>query len=124
MKFRRYTFVLSIFLAGCVVAANGQQQGSGVKFVADTLIVEAEGSYETDPDVAILAFDVFAQEKDLKAAYGKASQSLRNIVDVAQKNGLTKDAIQTGVLTVIPRYEGDRNRRARSYRVEGHVTLK
>jgi len=124
MKFVRYTFVFSIFLTGCVVAAKGQQQHQDVKFVADTLIVQAEGSYEADPDLATLSFDVSAQEKDLKSAYGKASQSMRAIVEVAQKNGLSKDSIQTGVLTVTPRYEGDRSRRARSYRVEGHVVLK
>jgi uncharacterized protein YggE len=95
-----------------------------VKFVADTLIVQAEGSYETDPDLATLTFDVSSQEKQLKDAYGKASQSMSNIVAVAQRNGLTKDAIQTGVLTVTPYYEGDRKRRARAYLVQGQVTLK
>jgi len=98
------------------------QQGPEVKFVADTLIVQAEGSYESDPDLAIMAFDVSVQEKELKQAYGKASQSLRTIVEVAERNGLAKDAIQTGVLTIIPMY--DRSRKARAYLVEGHVTLK
>ena len=49
---------------------------------------------------------------------------MSNIVAVAQRNGLTKDAIQTGVLTVTPFYEGDRKRRARAYLVQGQVTLK
>ena len=105
-------------------AAAQTQPNSEVKFVADTLIVQAEGSYETDPDLATLTFDVSSQEKQLKDAYGKASQSMSNIVGVAQRNGLTKDAIQTGVLTVTPFYEGDRKRRARAYLVQGEVTLK
>lgn len=100
------------------------QQSSEVKFVADTLIVQAEGTYESDPDLAILAFDVSAQEKELKQAYAKASQSMNTIVDVAQRNGLGKDAIHTGVLTVTPYYEGDRKRRARAYRVQGQVVLR
>lgn len=95
-----------------------------VKFVADTLVVQAEGSFEADPDLAVLAFNVSTQEKELKDAYTKASQSLRNIVAVAERNGLNKDAIQTGVLTVTPFYKGDRNHKARAYLVEGHVTLK
>src|SRR5262245_48068328 len=118
----RYALFSWAFLS-CWAVVQGQQH-QDVKFVADTLIVQAEGSYEADPDLATLSFDVSAQEKDLKSAYGKASQSMRTIVDVAQKNGLNKESIQTGVLTVTPRYEGDRNRRARSYRVEGHVVLK
>lgn len=120
---RRFAFWVSIFLVSCVMAIKGQQNQQ-IKFVADTLIVEAEGTYETDPDVAELAFDVSAQEKELKSAYGKAAQSMRTIVDVAEKNGLSKDAIQTGILTITPFYEGSRNRRARSFRVEGHVVLK
>jgi uncharacterized protein YggE len=95
-----------------------------IKFVADTLVVQSEGSFESDPDVAFLAFDVSAQEKELKESYGKASQSLRNIVAVAERNGLSKDAIQTGVLTVTPFYSGDRNRKVRAYRIQGHVVLK
>lgn len=111
-----------VFIA--LSAAAQTQPNSDVKFVADTLIVQAEGSYETDPDLATLTFDVSSQEKQLKDAYGKASQSMNNIVAVAQRNGLAKDAIQTGVLTVTPFYEGDRKRRARAYLVQGQVTLK
>jgi len=43
---------------------------------------------------------------------------------VAQRSGLTKDAIQTGVLTATPFYEGDRKRHARAYLVQGQVPLK
>jgi uncharacterized protein YggE len=102
--------------------SNAQQPE--IKFVADTLVVQSEGNFESDPDLAILAFDVSAQEKELKDAYAKASQSLRNIVAVAEKNGLSKDVVQTGVLTVTPFYGGERNRKVRSYRVQGHVVLK
>ena len=117
------TSLLAVVFIGLSAAAQ-TQPNPDVKFVADTLIVQAEGSYETDPDLATLTFDVSSQEKQLKDAYGKASQSTSNIVAVAQRNGLTKDAIQTGVLTVTPFYEGDRKRRARAYLVQGQVTLK
>jgi len=115
--------ILPVFLAVLATLRVTAQQPE-VKFVADTLVVQSEGSFESDPDLAVLAFDVSAQEKELKEAYGKASQSLRNIVAVAERNGLSKDAIQTGVLTVTPFYGGDRNRRARAYRVQGHIVLK
>jgi len=114
-----YSWSILIF---CVTAQS--QQSADVKFVADTLIVQAEGTYETDPDIAILAFDVSVQEKELKSAYAKASQSMRTILDVAERNGLSKDAIQTGVLTITPFYEGSRTRRARSYQVQGHIVLR
>jgi uncharacterized protein YggE len=120
MKLRTASFLLLVLLS--TLSSVGQQPE--VKFVADTLVVQAEGSYESDPDLAMLTFDVSAQEKELKAAYEKAGQSMRNIVAVAERNGLNKDAIQTGVLTVTPFYSGDRNRKARAYRVQGHVVVK
>jgi uncharacterized protein len=110
------------FLLLAPMFASAQQ--AEVKFIADTLVVQAEGSYESDPDLAIMTFDISSQEKELKDAYAKASQSMRTIVGVAERNGLGKEAIQTGVLTVTPFYEGDRKKRARAYRIQGHVVLK
>ena len=68
------SFFAVVFIALSVAAQT--QPNSDVKFVADTLIVQAEGSYETDPDLATLTFDVSSQEKQLKDAYGKASKSM------------------------------------------------
>lgn len=115
---------VSLIVLFAVLTPGLMAQQPEVKFVADTLVVQAEGSFEADPDIAVLAFNVSTQEKELKDAYTKASQSMRNIAAVAERNGLSKDAIQTGVLTVTPFYKGDRNHKARAYRVEGHVTLK
>lgn len=115
--------ILGLLLTGfstCVLA----RQTADVKFVADTAIVQADGSYELDPDLATLTFDISTQEKDFKQAYAKASQSMRNIVDIAQKNGLAKEDIQTGVLTMAPSYETDRHKRAKSYLVQGQIVLK
>ncbi len=103
------------------LTASAQQ---AVKFVADSVAVEAEGRFETDPDVATLAFNVFAQEKELKVAYQKVSDATGKIMDVAQKNGIDKDAIHTGVFSVTPFWEGNRNKKARSYRVETQITLR
>ncbi len=60
----RLGWLLLVVLAG-VPAANGQQGGQqtpDVKFVADTLVVQAEGSYESDPDLATLTFDISTRE--------------------------------------------------------------
>jgi uncharacterized protein YggE len=119
MKILRALAVLVLFAPFLTRA-----QQTEVKFIADTLVVQAEGSYETDPDLAVMTFDISSQEKELKDAYTKASESIRTIVSVAEKNGLAKEAIQTGVLSVIPFYDNDRKRRAKAYRVQGHVVLR
>jgi uncharacterized protein len=100
------------------------QQNPEAKISADTLIVQAEGRYESDPDLAILTFSVATQEKDLRTAYAKASASMNRIVEVADKNSLGKDAIKTGALTVIPVYENYAKQKVRAYHVKGEVVLR
>ena len=48
----------------------------------------------------------------------------QRITTLAANNGLKKEDVMTGVLTVAPIYEGDRKKKARSYYVQGEITLK
>jgi len=101
-----------------------RSQNPEIKFIADTLVVEADGTYQADPDLATLTFDISAQDKELKPTYDRASQSLQKILALAEKNGIAKSDISSGVLTVRPFYEGERRKRAKSYLVQGQITLK
>lgn len=100
------------------------QQNEQPKFIADTLVVQANGTFEAEPDLATLTFDISSQDKDLTQAYTKAAQSMQQIVAVGEKNGLTKQEISTGVLTLTPSYDLDRNKKPKSYFVRGEVVLK
>jgi uncharacterized protein len=111
----------AVFFLGAMAACA---QTPELKFIADTLVVQADGTYDADPDLATLTFQIFAQDKDIKRAYDTATRSIQHIVDIAQQNGLAKDDIRSGVLTVSPIYEGDRKKRARSYYVQGQEVLK
>jgi uncharacterized protein YggE len=71
-----------------------------------------------------MSFRIFAQDKELKKAYDTASQSIQRISALAANNGLSKEDVRTGVLTVAPIYEGDRKKRARSYYVQGEIELR
>ena len=114
--------ILTIMLTAPAFPAGAQN--SEIKFIADTLVIQAEGNYEADPDLATLAFDISSQDKELKPTYDRASQSLQKILALAEKNGVGKSDISTGVLTVRPFYEGDRKKRAKSYLVQGQIRLK
>jgi uncharacterized protein len=94
------------------------------KFIADTLVVQADGTYEADPDLATMTFQIYSQDKDIKQAYAAATKSMQSIVNLASANGLKKEEVKTGVLTVAPVYEGDRKKHARSYWVQSEVTLR
>jgi uncharacterized protein len=109
-----------LFAAKAIVCAQTPE----LKFMADTLVVQADGTYEADPDLATMTFRIFAQEKELKKAYDEATQSMGRIATLAANNGLKKEEVSSGVLTVAPFYEGDRKKRARSYSVNGEIVLK
>src|SRR5882762_3812738 len=111
-------------LAFLFASLTAVAQSPELKFIADSLVVQADGTYHADPDLATLTFQIFAQDKDIKRAYETATRSMLHIVDIAQRNGLAKDDIRSGVLTVSPIYEGDRKKRARSYYVQGQEVLK
>lgn len=116
------TFTLTLVVLFSAVSSLAQTPD--VKFIADTLIVQADGRYEADPDLATLSFSVFAQDKNLKQTYDRASQSMQKIAQIAEKNALKREDITFGVLTVRPYYEGDRKKHARSYTVQGQITLR
>jgi len=115
--------ILSLTFLGLLARPAGAQSPE-LKFIADTLVVQAEGTFEADPDLATLTFDISSQEKDLKRAYDAATQSMQRIVALAERNKLKKEDVSSGALTVAPIYEGDRKKRARSYFVRGQIVLK
>ena len=121
---RKFRIMILAVAFLCVAASRPVwAQQSGTKFVQDTIVVEAEGSFEADPDLAALTFDVTSQDKNMKKAYDIAAQSMQRIVDLAQKSGIRKEDVSTGVLRVTPSYDRDPNK-AKSYAVRGFLTIK
>jgi len=105
-------------------AAVAEAQTPELHFVADTLMIQADGTFESDPDLGTMTFDISAQDKDLKVAYGNAAQSAQRVFTLAQKYGVKKEDASLGVLTVVPSYDRDRKNRAKSYQVHGQIVLK
>jgi uncharacterized protein len=125
MKRRMFALVIAVVcVSAACVPVRAQGQNAEVKFIADTLVVQAEGSYETDPDVATLTFTISAQDKELKQTYERASESMQKIAALADKNGLQKTDVSSGVLTVRPYYDSDKRKKAKYYAVQGQITLR
>lgn len=115
---------IAILCAFALPAAAQAPRSPQMSILADTLVIQADGTYEADPDLATLVFDVTSQDKDMKAAYAKASQSMQRIVSLANQNGLKKEDVSTGVLTLTPSWQKDRKNNAKSYTVSGEITLR
>jgi uncharacterized protein YggE len=116
------SIALSLSLVFLLVLSAAAQNPEA-KFIADTLVVQAEGTYEADPDMATLTFDISSQDKELRKAYDNAGQSLQKIAALAEKNGLKKEETLAGVLRVTP-LSTDRKGRAKAYLVQGRIVLK
>jgi len=108
----------------CLFGGIARAQNPEIKFIAETLVVQADGTYQADPDLATLTFDITSQDKELRTTYDRASKAVQKIVALADKNGLPKSDLVNGVLTVRPFYEGDRKKKAKSFLVQGQITLK
>ncbi len=121
---RSPALVVMVYLTLAMATPSGAQ-AQEVKVMGETIAVQAEGSYQAEPDLATLTFVVTSQDKELKKAYDTAAQSLKRIGDLAEKYGLQKDDVTTGILTVVPSYDNsDRKRKARFYSVDGRVVLR
>ena len=68
---------LRVLLVLFFCCAGATAQTPEVKFIADTLVVQADGTYEADPDLATMTFQIFSRGKKLRRAYDAASQSMQ-----------------------------------------------
>jgi len=97
-------------------------QSQRAEYIADTVTVQAEGTFEADPDLATLSFNVSVTEKELRRAYERASESLNRIMALAERNGLDRKDVATGAFSVTPDIDyRDRKRKPKAYRVESAV---
>lgn len=126
MKHAQLLVVLLLSIALLVAAAPSAlaHQSPEVKFVADSVVVQADGTYETDPDLATVVFSISSQDKELKKAYETATQSMQRIIALADNNGLKKADVSTGALRLTPSYDRDHKGKPKSYTVQGDITLR
>ena len=119
----RKTLLLLTILVAVARGAGAQEQEA--KYIADTVTVQADATYEADPDLATLSFQVSVTEKKLRKAYDRATEALDRITQLAERNGLAKQDVTTGAFTVTPDIDwGDRKRKPKAYRVESKVTFR
>ena len=107
-----------------VCALPQSAQNSDVKFIADTLVVQADGTYQADPDLATLTFDISSQDKGAQDGLWERLAGDAENRGLAAKNDLKKEDISSGVLPWCLSTSGDRKKRAKSFLVRGQIILK
>ena len=89
MKSTLRVLAVTLFLSFSALAQNPEP-----KFIADTLVVQADGTYEADPDLATMDFRV--SQRNEKKAYDNYASS-RNASVSAKEKTLKKEDIVIGV---------------------------
>lgn len=116
MRLTRLLPILFLFLlAGIAVCQE-----------ADTISVGADGTFEAEPDTALVQFNIGTQEKQLKDAYARARRAADQVRGVLKANSIDPGSAQVSSFQVAPIYDykSGGKRKAVAYRVTSGVTIK
>lgn len=91
----------------------------------DTIYVGADGKFESDPDTAVIQFNIGAQEAVLKDAYARAQKASDQIRQTLKTNGIDPKEAQMSSFHVEPMYDWKNpKRKLVGYRVGSSITVK
>ena len=90
-----------------------------------TVHVQAEGSAEAVPDIAVLGMSVEVTEPSVAAARDRAARSTQAVIDELGRHGVEEEDIRTSRFSIEPDYQytNDGGRRLNGYRVVHVLTV-
>ncbi len=117
----------SFFIAALllVVATPLVAQERTANPVPNTIWVGADGKFDSDPDTAVVQFNISAQEDKLQDANQKATQAAEQIRQLLRSNGLDPKDAQISRFTTQPVYDyKNPKRKLVGYRVDANISIK
>jgi len=91
----------------------------------NTVWVGADGKFETEPDTALVQFDISAQENKLQDANQRASQAAEQVRELLRKNGIDPQQAQISRFATQPVYDyTSAKHRLVGYRVDANISVK
>lgn len=91
----------------------------------NTVWVGADGKFDSEPDTALVQFNISAQEDKLADATQKANQAAQQIRQLLTSNGLDPKDAQIGRFSTEPVYDyKNPKRKLVGYRVEANISIK
>ncbi len=118
--------VLASLLAMLLPATRLQaQDNTRSQPIPNTIWVGADGKFETDPDTALLQFNISAQEEKLDAANERATKAAEQIRQLLRTNGLDPKDAEISRFAVEPVYDyKNPKRKLVGYRVDSNISIK
>src|SRR6516164_2265435 len=93
--------------------------------IPNTIWVGADGKYESEPDTALMQFNISAQEDNLQAANARATKAAEQVRQLLRTNGIDPKQAQVGMFAVEPVYDyKNPKRKLVGYRVDTTISIK
>ena len=123
-NFARLASVVAIVTALLTpIALLSQDRSAGP--LPNTIWVGADGKFESEPDTALMQFNISAQEDNLQAANARASKAAEQIRQLLRNNGLDPKQAQVSMFSVQPVYDyKNPKRKLVGYRVDNNISIK
>jgi uncharacterized protein len=88
-----------------VLSAISVAQGPTSGPVPNTVLVGADGKFETAPDTALIQFNISAQADNAKDAYDQAAKQADATRQILRANGIDPKSAEIGFFSVNPQYD-------------------
>jgi len=125
MKKRKPLFVVLMLSSLVVIAAPVAAQERTVTPQANTVWIGADGKFESEPDTALVQFNISAQEEKLPDANQRATQAAEQVRQLLRSNGIDPKEAQVGRFAVQPVYDyKSPKRKLVGYRVDTDISVK
>ena len=118
-----FLLVLFSLISTCPISA--QQDRPGIPMQPNTIVVGADGEFESEPDTAIINFMLSAQDNDSQAAFARASRAADRVREVLRSNRVDPKSAELSSYNLQPIYDyKSPKRRIVGYTVATNVEIK
>jgi uncharacterized protein YggE len=122
MKIQAISCLTLLFLISGVAMS---QEHPAVTAQPNSVFVGADGKFESNPDTALIEFDISSQEADSRAAYDRASKAAEQVRQILRSNGIEPKTAEIGYYALQPVYDyRTAKQKIVGYRVSANVSLK
>src|SRR3982750_4814101 len=98
--------LMSLIVAGSLgVGRSAAAQERSLGPTPNTVWVGADGKFESDPDTALVQFNISAQQEKLPDAMQRASQAADQVRELLRSNGIDPKDAQFSRLATQPVYD-------------------
>src|SRR5271166_4541179 len=123
---KKISFVLAVLAFLCLAAAGrAAAQDRTAAPIPNTIWVGADGKFESEPDTALVQFNIAPQEKKLQDAMQKATSLAEQVRQLLRSNGIDPKDAQFSRFATQPAYDyNNGQQKLIGYRVEANISVK